>query len=324
MKKHLLLFIFLTVSSICFSQDQCKDILEGFYNKTQTSNTGNFVKDVTNWLKSKEFKDYINNGGTSIGINVPIEGIPVGFDFGSTNQDYQKLQSYLNSGNTTTINNSFANFVSSQIVEPKVVDAWNECMARKVEQKGLVGIIDDSNGSSFFLKIRWYAVAGVQSAKIKSIWVSGAKYDINSLKKGDIVRDGWIPIAFQRKTNSQVTIAINTENNIGSYSIILPPPNKPKTNKQKCLEGDDVACLAYKNELIKKCGNNPCPNSLPCSNVSPTQIDNYLTCTRKAQCYGNRAIAITQSNDACRTFGDNSKECLESKARLQVIGSSCE
>jgi hypothetical protein len=309
---QLIVLIVAMTELVANAQDACRDIIPlGFYNKTQTANSGNFTQDVKNWLVSDYFREYMNRSGADFGVKVPIDGLPVGFNLGTDDASYQRLRAFINQGNTSYINQSFANFVSSQVVDPSVVNAWSECMAARAEQVGLVGLVDGETENTFFMRIRWYPSLGVNTARISNIWVSGATYDV--LRIGDSIGSNWVSIPFVRNGNNSVSISINTENNIGSIIKMLPPPGVPKSNRQLCLEGDEVGCVKHKNDLLSKCGVAPSPTS------SYQTITAYQSCRHIAQCYENRVMALMQSINACATNGNTSQQCLETKSRLVFV-----
>lgn len=309
--KSIIYLLIVIVTTPAFSQDdQCKDILDGFYNKTQSFNSGNYTQDVKNWL-IRDLKSFIQNSSdANFGIKIPIEGIPIGFNMGTSDATYNKLHDFLNSGSSSYITTSFANFVSSQIINPIVVNKWGECMADRREQKGIAAIVEGERDSIFFMKIRWYGVANVFKAVVKNIWVHGANYDTTSLKSGDTIAADWISIPFVRTGSAGVYISINTIDEIGSISKSINPLNIQKSSRQRCIEGDDVGCVEYKNELQTKLGPPPNPG------VRPETGFDYQRMQRIIQCYENRIIAIMQVKSLCQNYGSNSQACLEAKSRL--------
>lgn len=328
MRKKKLLFLFFLLLGISFTNisflyaapDQCKDIIPlGFYTKVNIANSGNFTNDVKNWLSSSNFKKFIQNSGSNFGISIPIEEGVVGFDFGTNDGTYQELRNTLNAGNTSFYNQSFAENIAMQIVDESVVYAWKGCIRDNKDKSGLLeSQILGENSTIFALLIRWHPALGINEVTISEKFVRGAKPESPLFDPGIKIGSQWITIPFTRDNDGEVFISINTENNLGSAREILPARSKidpnekiqSKTNREFCIEGDDLACFKYRYEIISSCGSMPDPTNGPA-------IKKFNECMDKAIRWTQRGVALMAKKEGCGIRGENSPLCHQAKIDVQ-------
>jgi hypothetical protein len=120
--------------------DDCDAILKyGIFDFSTTSTESSQAQSYLNWLASREFHNQgdAKQGSASIGITLPIEGIPVGFN-PSLNQGSTSTQSW---------GSQFSSYVSGNVgrmdkfttefkkANKDIIDAWINCI--KNQKKGL-------------------------------------------------------------------------------------------------------------------------------------------------------------------------------------------
>ena len=188
-KKYLLLVYFIVlhfITSSAQNADRCSDILAlGFYGETKTFNSGNEVKDFKSFFEEDKLREYLKNKGSGFNLGVPIKGVTLKLNAESTNAEFQKVKDYINKGNTSNINKAYINFITQQIVDKNVVDAWSKCMGDNSGKIGLQGSYDgDMNDNYFTLIISFASRMGVNSCELSYVDVRGADYDKTFFAKG--------------------------------------------------------------------------------------------------------------------------------------------
>lgn len=115
-----------------------------------------------------------------------------------------------------------------------------------------------------------------------------------------------------------------------------PAQNAQPSNQDACLQSKDhSACLKYyragcigKNP--QSCGNysreilTECPADTPPPNATLAQLQALLSCRRRAQCWQDRTIGLSQLADQCKN-GTDSDQCKQAKTRYtEVTPAQCD
>jgi hypothetical protein len=82
-----------------------------------------------------------------------------------------------------------------------------------------------------------------------------------------------------------------------------------------CIAKDPQACNDYAKEISADCG------TTPSRTAPPEVLSAYLDCSRKVQCWQDRAIALPQMLQACNQNSD-SDQCKTAKRRFATVSPS--
>jgi hypothetical protein len=261
MKKALLSIVVFVFVFTAISQDDCSKALE-FKDIIKINRSGNTFQDVHNWFISQNGREVTSSSGWDANVAFTLYGVPIKLGGGSNSADYEKLANAINTGNKAVFIDNFVDFVYKEILKPEAYEAWINCIKEKqktqielgkqrtivetgkqqveiekgkqqvemvrikIEQKGLMGMITDETDESFVLKLKWQPTVGVNSVKIQTPIVRGAKYIQNAIDLNAEIGTEYVSIPFYKIKGSNVSIIINTVGNVGSFSATLKPTSK--------------------------------------------------------------------------------------------------
>jgi len=255
MKKILLSFGLIILTTGCYCQDDCSKALE-FKDIIKIHKTGNTIQDIHNWFISQNGREVTSSDGWDADIGFVYNGQPVSLGGGSNSGDYEKIVNAINTGNKSVFNNKFEDYVYKQILKPEAFNVWIECIKEKrkaqielerlkneieigkqktaialakinSEKKGLIGVISNETDESFILKLKWQPALGVNTVKIKAPIVTGATYNTNALDLNDEIGSEYISIPFYKIKNKIVSLSINTVGGrFGSFDTTLKATTK--------------------------------------------------------------------------------------------------
>ena len=103
----------------------------------------------------------------------------------------------------------------------------------------------------------------------------------------------------------------------GSPTPTPTPTPTPKSNRDLCIEGDPGACRSYSKEIERECGSQPVLGKTPTQQEYESN-SKWLACMRRAQCWGDRVMALNQVIDLCAA-GEDKPECVEARDRIKHV-----
>jgi hypothetical protein len=235
------------------------------------------------------------------------------FGLNSSNQNNQKVASFLDQGNTQYMNTAWAEYIAKQLVNANAVIQWGKCIELCMgAQKGLRGFIEgDSTRSYFNLVLYWVPTVNVVNTKVTSITVFGGKLGVG-LPSDSIIGTEQIRIPIYREGTSEISITVNAGRNGSFFGEV--PSNKPRpvlprrSWYHRCMEDNDA----------RACQNIADKRARECSQLPPDDFGK-LACQQGAMFYQDMAMALQQEKDAIRQFGENSQEVRNVRFRLSQM-----
>jgi hypothetical protein len=218
------------------NSDLCSDILkDGVRDKFLLQNNASVSSALRSWYLSDEFKNYIHNLKGGLKVVLPIGGdlFPLGADASDT--DIDQFQSKVRTASDESFNYSNAQYVAQQIANPKIIEAWQECMREHGVARLVFGTLS-TNGDAVILKV-WYTPASMQDTlpKITHFQAIGVSYTGNSIfSAGEVVPPGGIQQIFQRIGDSPITVTVDTDK--GSFLLTLDAKQNDE-NSQDSSDG---------------------------------------------------------------------------------------
>lgn len=290
---------FLAFSHLAAAQlaDRCADILKkGVFNQFNSLNDSNYSSRLKDAVCQSSASSNGSSSGGGLSVGIPIDGVPIklGGDYNSKHVDQLKQNYCRDAG--SSLNASDLQWVMQQIASQDIVAAWSRCMGNYAKSSGLTGAIDNVNGSEFVFKASWNAAFGVNEAVVSSFVVRGASCDPVILTAGAKITTDGIAQPCTRSGTGPVSIILNS--NYG-YAVASLPEDKPKTLKEKCMEGSYNACDAMAKNLRPTCG-----------------FDS--ACLARAVCWENKSRAFIIAKQGCpgATTAQQRQECEQFKAQM--------
>ncbi|MFP3751628.1 hypothetical protein [Bacillus altitudinis] len=125
---------------------------QGKMNRIVTNDSLNVQTNLIEWFKNASYEEVRRevNRGVKLSFTIPIDGVPIPFDFGGSDseQKFNELKSYINQGKVTTMSiASTRNFLSENI-DANTVAAWERSMARAMNVCTLEQLTTISNNAS--------------------------------------------------------------------------------------------------------------------------------------------------------------------------------
>ena len=258
--------------------DRCGDILkQGIFDQYRSLNQNNYSSRLKDALCQSSSSSSGNSGGGGLSVGIPIEGVPIKFGGNYDEKHVNEMkQNYCHDG-SSSLDNGDLRWIMQQVASQAVVAAWSRCMHDTVRSSGLVGAIDNVNGSQFIFRASWNAGYGVNEAVVSSFAVRGATCDPVILTTGTRITTEGIAQPCTRSGNGPVSIILNS--NYG-YAVGTLAEEKTKTTKDKCMEGSYTACDSLSKALRPTCG-----------------FD--AACIARAQCWQDKSRAFTLAKQSC-------------------------
>jgi|HubBroStandDraft_6_1064221.scaffolds.fasta_scaffold256072_1 hypothetical protein len=277
--------------------DRCGDILkQGIFNQFKSLNQANYSSRLKDAVCQSSNSSTGNSSGGGLSVGIPIDGVPIKFG-GDYNEKHvgELKQSYCHQG-SSALNNDDLQWIMQQIASQEIVSAWSHCMGNYAKSSGLTGAIDNVNGSQFVFKVTWSAAFGVNEATVSSFVVRGASCDPVILTSGTKITTDGIAQPCARSGSEPVSIILNSNH---GYAIGVLAEDKPKSLKDKCMEGSYNACATLAKNLRATC-----------------KFD--AACISRAQCWDDKSRAFILANQECpgATTPQQQQQCEQFKAQM--------
>lgn len=195
--------------------DQKKDIKENFLS----------------WIIKTSYSEFQNQQENSFGLDVviPIEGVPIPFGLNSSTseEDYERLQQYIQEGRVVNFSHNEAKLIVSRMVDPEVYRKWGMCMDRMIEcvSESNYGLHYEANYRQNEIMIRiWYVPFNPHDPwpKIKSnMYVPSVAKCMHDCIDTSTVFDRELTVVINRVSSGDGTIIVNTDK--GSVQVPIVP-----------------------------------------------------------------------------------------------------
>lgn len=218
-------FLIVGISQKCFSQDQCKDVLEAAYNRLSITQTNSASAAAKSWFCSDKFFSDIKKNSAGGTITVPIEGVPV--EFGYTNNSDEALQSREKfcQSSSSSFSSDQAMVMFSQVVEKRTIEAWENCMRITHQGNGTSITLNETVvGNDIYVTAKFNintdADRNVRPVII-GCYYSGANEVAGQWTKGTEVTTSGIIQQFRRQNeNDPVSITLQTSQGLSQPLVI--------------------------------------------------------------------------------------------------------
>lgn len=283
----LAILAFFTMTVCSFAQQQsCDSILSGLISNKSTLSDDQFEKDYINWMNSNEFgsSESYSKANASLGISLPIDGIPVDFTGAYENnkfsgQSYGKaLATYLSQHDAER--HHF--FQTIRDANPTVVSAWTHCHDMQDTSPGLFcSVSQTDNPNELEVSIKYNPAAGDNTIiKIKRVKYPADRVRPSEDYKNYELKVGFNTLTFKRTSLQSGRIQIvtnNTRYSCGSsgemrfLSLVKETAMSPGCERVD-EHGKCIRCVF--NLAITATGPAPQETTKVCVNMPPKQLVN--------------------------------------------------
>ena len=183
----LIAFIAFSININIYSQCDCPQLKNAFYNETKVTNTGDYTKDVRSFFGNNGFTAFIQEKEKAKGrykIAIPIEGVEPGFQPDPNISDYELLKMSIMNGNPNYYNIGWANYMVSSIMSDAEIEAYHKCYDACSKIGLSVSMVSD-NGNKVGLLLKWIDIGEIKDARISEVIVYG----------GDVIKAEPLPSA---------------------------------------------------------------------------------------------------------------------------------
>jgi len=208
--------------SVSASADSCSDILfEGVFGKDVVSRSRNKADLVQQFFTSGRASEVARGKGGSIKLSLPIEGVPIGFEFGGNPSSSRKMNELAEGNYFHDKTDIELNHVMKHFADPTLVEAWLQCMKdRNKAQSGTVwGGILSASADHAIVEVQYRpAVRSDSLPRIKRISILGGEQrvtpDSPKLSIGDTLPYDGTQVVINRHANTLLTVLIATDRGV--------------------------------------------------------------------------------------------------------------
>lgn len=219
MKKLILFSILSLLTNICFSQDDCKDVLVAAFNETRFQNSQTLSHNFSDYFTSDKFQRDVESMGGSFSVTLPVEGVPVEFGGSANQSNYNELRESITSGRTDVMNSEFVTNFMSKMANDKVITAWSDCINQRYgNSPGLRSSLRSVGGNEFTLSVWFNPIGTIAQCEISTMEIRGCSYNDQIIKPGTIISSQPISLLLTRESNKNIVVILNAKDNNGSTS----------------------------------------------------------------------------------------------------------
>jgi hypothetical protein len=294
-----LLLALVTFSHFAAAQaaDRCRDILkQGIFNQFKTLNQGNYSSRLKDAMCQSSNSSSGNSTGGGLSVGIPIDGVPVKFGGDYDQKHVDELKQNYCRQTSSSLDSGDLQWIMQQIASQEVVAAWSHCMGNFAKSSGLTGAIDNVNGPQFNFKVSWSAAFGVNEATVSSFAVRGATCDPVILTTGTKITTDGIAQPCTRTGIGPVSVILNSNH---GYAVGMLAEDKPKTLKDKCMDGSYNACSALSKNVRATCSYD-------------------AACLSRAQCWEDKSRGLILAKQDCpgAVTPQQQQQCEQFKAQM--------
>lgn len=242
------------------SFEQCHQILiHSKANILIIDNKKSMSENILLWITKTSYEDFkkAESDGLGLGFNFPVEGIPVGITLNSstTEEEYSRLQQYINEGKVIQFSHQEASKLISKMVDPVVYTQWGACM------EGMIHCVEASKyglhheetyrGNEVIIRI-WYTPYNPTDPWPKFMTdmyvppIAKCMYDCIT---ASTLFDREITVVINRTDSGSGTVIINTDKGVVQVPIV---PDIPESHATMIVSSIQEFIL----ERLKKSGVN--------------------------------------------------------------------
>jgi hypothetical protein len=291
------------------AQQDCSVFMKyGIYDRSNTLSVKNHFKQVQDFFAQNNFHSLqeAENGGLKAGINV-LDIVSLDFANHNASSEWDQWQdSFLKTDfNVEQTDSRYVNAVEK--ISGEITKIIEQCLINN--RGGFFRWIEPaSDHLTFTFSARYIdSTSASNTTKILSFDLL-PRYLSNTcgqaalplFQKGQTLTGAGLSVTCKRNRPEDVvviTMNVDRGGDSNAHAVTLdeytpPLPVKPRSNRDKCIDGDDDACSQYVTEITASC------NGLP----SSTPPDDRLQCLQKAQCWSNVPLSRKAVTWACMTW----------------------
>ncbi|MPY20055.1 hypothetical protein [Paenibacillus glucanolyticus] len=188
-------------------------------------------ENILMWIVKTSYEDFkkLESDGFGLDAAFPVEGVPIdiGLNSKTTEEEYTRLQQYINEGKVIQFSHEEASRIISKIVDPSVYKVWGECMEGMIHcvENSAVGLHYDATYRGHEIIIRmWYFQFNPQDPwpKFKNdMYVPPMAKCVHDCIKTTTPFDREITTVINRISSGYGTVIINTDK--GAVQVPLIP-----------------------------------------------------------------------------------------------------
>jgi hypothetical protein len=222
-------FIALSVTGPLFGQSNpCAEALkEGIYNRYKGKTSLNKYSSMKDYFNSQDFEQDVKTGGWSGGISIPIKGVPISLNAGSSSNKFSELKSGIEKLSENQLQEAFATEVEKADPNIEFAKQYFDCVKDRFG-KGFSWTAERL-GQRAFITIRFMPLSTSDPMPvITDVIVDNAK-DILAPTKGQKLDFSNVISAVPKDLKEPVTVTMVTDKQTVYASSSLPSPSPSPT-----------------------------------------------------------------------------------------------
>jgi hypothetical protein len=152
--KHMWIIVglFIWATHLIAQQNACSPLIPpgGAFRVILTDGSDHTFRSAKEWFCSDDFVQYANSNKDSGGIVVPIEGIPIGGSFDTSNQSDMTSRQQFCGDSSKQFTNDEENFLLERQGDPTLVNGYLQCIKPYYQQQDLLQTSVESHTSGLF------------------------------------------------------------------------------------------------------------------------------------------------------------------------------
>jgi hypothetical protein len=299
-------FLILSLPSLAYAQeDLCSDILRvGVHNHFQNVKYSELSSIMWKWACSSSFASAKDE--FSYGIDVVVEGIPIGQNLTKSSLDEWQKQNC--SEDQRKFNTSSFESTMRSVLDRGAVDAWRSCMNDRVENPVVATRLSYLEPRVFRIRLSWNPnKLSLKAPVIESVSLHNAQCEysepgtsvVSVMKKGaNLERD--IEQICRRVNDGIVEISIQTSAGVVRPAIRLPPI--PAPSQISSVKNKDYVKPYRFDEIVSEMGTATvkCPEGTAISTYQSIFADNVNCRHTCGGCQvGAKQCSVTYSTGSC-------------------------